>query len=133
MDLQNLGKTPPVAININELLTPPQRLPLGIPIKIAIIEKIESARGTMGRGKRPLFSLPLPIVLRALSFFSPQLPHNTKRPLRRRENEMQKIILLVLETARIRRRFLSVLSLPLPAQNLRILLSVGRLCYIRTI
>ena len=33
-------------------LSPSQRLPLGIPIKIAKIEKIESARGTMGRGKR---------------------------------------------------------------------------------
>ena len=38
-------------------LSPPQRLPLGIPIKIAIIEKIERAPRTMGRGKRrePLF------------------------------------------------------------------------------
>ena len=33
-------------------LSPPQKLPLGIPTKTAIIEKIESARGTMGRGKR---------------------------------------------------------------------------------
>ena len=55
------------------LLYPLQRLPLGIPIKIAIIEKIESARGTMGRGKR-----------RSL-FLSSQPPHNTKRPLRRRK------------------------------------------------
>ena len=45
-------------------LSPPQRLPLGIPIKISIIEKIESARSL---------------------FLSPQPPHNTKRPLRRRE------------------------------------------------
>ena len=29
-------------------LSPSQRLPLGIPIRIAVIEKIESARGTMG-------------------------------------------------------------------------------------
>ena len=55
-------------------LSPPQRLLLGIPIKLAIIGKIESARGKMGKGTRqePLFSLPLPIVPRALSFsFSP--------------------------------------------------------------
>ena len=40
--------------------SPPQRLPMGIPIKIAIIVKIESARRMMGRGKRrkPFFSLP---------------------------------------------------------------------------
>ena len=50
--------------------------------------KIESARGTMGRGKRRegLSSFfPLPIVPRALSFFSPQSHHNTRRPLRRSE------------------------------------------------
>ena len=52
-------------------LSPPQRLPLGIPIKISIIEKIESARGTMGTSPFP--SCP------ALSLFlSPQPPHNTK-------------------------------------------------------
>ena len=56
-------------------LSPPQRLPLGIPIK----KKIESARGTMGSAPRSLF------------FFLPSLPttqkppHNTKSPLRRRE------------------------------------------------
>ena len=33
-------------------LSPPQRLPLGIPIKISIIEKIESAWGTMGRASK---------------------------------------------------------------------------------
>ena len=37
---------------------------------MAIIEKIESAWRTMGRGLPSLF--PLPIVPRALSFFSPQ-------------------------------------------------------------
>ena len=57
------GGTPPP-------LSPVQRLPLGIPTKIAIIEKIESARGTT--------------VSHVLSFFSPQPPHNTKRPLRRK-------------------------------------------------
>jgi len=48
-------------------------------------------------------------------------------------NELQKIILLVLGMARILRRFLSILGLPLPAQNLKTLLSVERLCYIRKI
>ena len=38
-------------VSLFKKLSPPQRLPLGIPIKIAIIEKIESARGTMERGK----------------------------------------------------------------------------------
>ena len=60
-------------------LSPPQRLPLGIPIKISIIEKIESARGTMGRGKRrePLFSLPPSHrAPRALFFFSPASPQH---------------------------------------------------------
>ena len=32
-------------------LSPPQRFPLGIPIKIEIIKKKKSRRGTMGRGK----------------------------------------------------------------------------------
>ena len=36
----------------------------------------------MGRGKRPS---PYPFVPRALSFSFSQPPHNTKRPLRRRE------------------------------------------------
>ena len=67
-------------------LSPPQRLPLSIPIKIAIHRKIKSPRGTMGRGKRLASSLfnPLPIVLRALSVFllpGPSLP--AKRPPRR--------------------------------------------------
>ena len=57
--------------------SPPRKLPLGIPIKIAIIEKIESAQGTMGRGKSPP---PRPRFL----FLSPQPPYNTKRPLPRR-------------------------------------------------
>ena len=47
-------------------ISPPQRLPLGIPIKIAIIEKIESARG--------------PIIPRAFFFFLPSLP-KTQRGL----------------------------------------------------
>ena len=43
-----LNKKFVVAENFAELvskLSPPQRIPLGIPIKISIIEKIESARG----------------------------------------------------------------------------------------
>ena len=54
-----------------------QGLPLGIPIKIAIIEKVVTAQWTMGRGKRPrfLFFPPLLIVPCALSFFPlPSLP-----------------------------------------------------------
>jgi len=59
--------------------SPPQRLLLGIPIKIAIIEKIESARGTMGRGK------PVPIVPRALSFsFSPAFPQHKEASVEER-------------------------------------------------
>ena len=46
-------------------LSPPQRFRLGIPIKIAIIEKIDSARGTIGRGERrekaSFLSSPLPL------------------------------------------------------------------------
>ena len=66
-------------------LFPPQRLPLSIPIKMAIHRKIKSPRGTMGRGKRLASSLfnPFPIVLGALSVFllpGPNLP--TKRPPR---------------------------------------------------
>ena len=73
----------PTAVQTNdlpiEIARPPcpsQRLSLGIPIKIAIIEKIESVRGTMGRGKP-----------RALSFsFSPASPLIKRGPaLRRRE------------------------------------------------
>ena len=64
-------------------LSPPQRLPLGIPIKIAIIEKIERAPRTMGRGKRrePLFShSPSHRAPRAVFFFLPSFP-TTQRDL----------------------------------------------------
>ena len=46
--------------------------------------KIESARGTMGRGKRRELSslFPLPIAPRSFSFSSPD-SYNTKRPPRR--------------------------------------------------
>ena len=66
----------------------PAEAPARYPYKNSNNRKIESARGTMGRGKRwgGLSSFfPLPIVPRALSFFSPQPPHNTRRPLRRSE------------------------------------------------
>ena len=70
-------------------LSPPhaQRLPLGIPVKKkkrSNNRKIESARGTMGRGKRRELSslFPLPIVPRSFSFSSPD-SYNTKRPPRR--------------------------------------------------
>ena len=62
--------------------------PARYPYKNSNNGKIERARGTMGRGKRRegLSSFfPLPIVPRALSFFSPQPPHNTRRTLRRRQ------------------------------------------------
>ena len=52
-------------------LSPPQRLPLGIPIKISIFEKIESGRGTMGTS-------PFPSCPARSLFLSPQPPHNTK-------------------------------------------------------
>ena len=50
--------------------------PAGYPLQNKIIEKLESARGMMGRAKNPARSL----------FLSLQPPHNTKRPLRRRED-----------------------------------------------
>ena len=61
-------------------LSPPQRLPLGIPIKISIIEKIESAgddgkRETAGAS---LLSSPFPSCPARSLFLSPQPPHNTK-------------------------------------------------------
>ena len=66
----------------------PQRFPTGYPNKNSNNRKIESARGTMGRGKRrePLLSLltfHFPSCPGSL-FLSPQPPYNTKRPLRRR-------------------------------------------------
>ena len=68
-------------------LSPPQRLPLGISIKIAIIEIISSAWGTsVGGGTRWHFlSFPLYHPLHTFFFPSPQSPHDTKRSLRRGE------------------------------------------------
>lgn len=60
----------------------PQKLLLGIPIKTAIIENTESARGTMGRRKRrePIFSLfPSHRAPRALFFFLPSTQIGTSK------------------------------------------------------
>ena len=76
-------------LKVTYVLSPPQRLPLGIPIKQEpmtlhqniIIEKIASARGTMGRGKRrPLVSLPPSHRAPRVFFFLPSLP-TTQRGL----------------------------------------------------
>ena len=52
-------------------LSPPQTLPLGIPIKIAVMEKQEARGGRWEEVKDG--SLPLPIVPRVLFFFLPSL------------------------------------------------------------
>ena len=69
-------------------LSPPQRLPLGIPIKIAIIEKNRKRAGHDGKREKTWFARSL--------FLSPQPLHNTKRPPRRRENLWQVRILFCL-------------------------------------
>ena len=64
------------------------RLPLDIPIKIAIIGKIRKRAGENGKREKAgasLLSFPFPSCLARSLFFSPQPPHDTKRPLRRRE------------------------------------------------
>ena len=65
--------------------------PAGYPYKnMAIIEKIESAWGTMGRGLPSLFSLP--IVPRALYFsFSPASPQHKEASVKERDTK-QKIL-----------------------------------------
>ena len=73
----------------NYSLSPPHRLPLSIPLKIAIIENSKHA-GDDGKkeGARkaslPLFLLPI-VPPGAFFFTSPQPSYDTKRPLRRRE------------------------------------------------
>ena len=73
------------------LATPPstpQRLSLGIPLKIKKIRNSECAwyDGKRERAEAPLPFFPRPIIPRAFLFFpSPQSPNDTKRPLRRRE------------------------------------------------
>ena len=52
-------------------LSPPQRLPLGIPIKLAVMEKHEARGGRWEKVKDG--SLPLPILRRVLFFFLPSL------------------------------------------------------------
>ena len=69
-------------------LSPPQRLPLGIPIKMAIIEKNRKSAGDDGKREKTWFARSL--------FLPPQPPHNTKRPVRRRENLWEKRILVCL-------------------------------------
>ena len=66
-------------------LSPPQSFPLGIPEKIAIIQKIESARGSF----HPSYRAP-----RAL-FLSPQPPHKNKSTLWRREHQEVVVIVIV--------------------------------------
>ena len=75
-----------MSINYMPTLSPPQRLPLGIPIKISIIDKNRKRAGNDGKretaGAAGLSSLfPLPIVPRALSFsFSPASPQHKSLP-----------------------------------------------------
>ena len=59
--------------------------PAGFPNKNSNNRKIESARGTMGRGKRRERSFPFPSCPARSLFLSPQPPYYTKRPLRKRE------------------------------------------------
>ena len=61
--------------------------PAGYPNKNSNNGKIESARGTMGRGKRRKSLLSFPNPSPSVRFLSlpPQPPYDTKRPLRRRE------------------------------------------------
>ena len=79
---------------IAKQLSPPQRPPARHPNKNSNNQKIESARGTMGRGKRRelLFSFsPSNRAQRALFFFLPQPPYNAKRPLRGREAKQRNL------------------------------------------
>ena len=82
-------------LKVTYVLSPPQRLLLGIPIKQEpmtlhqnnIIEKIASARGTMGRGKRrPLVSLPPSHrAPRAFFSFSPASPQHKEASAEERD------------------------------------------------
>ena len=82
-----------------------QRLPLGIARKIAITKKKKKQQAHDGRWeeeKDVSFSLPLPIVLRALLFYpSPQPPSDTMRPLRSREELFGKHIQKEFKRSRI--------------------------------
>ena len=71
-----------------------RRGPARHPNKNSNNQKIESARGTMGRGKRRelLFSFsPSHRAPRALFFFLPRPPYNAKRPLRGREAKQRNL------------------------------------------
>ena len=75
-----------------DLLPPPpltpQRLSLGIPLRIKKIRNSECAwyDGKRERAGAPLPFFPCPIVPRAFLIFpSPQPPNDTKRPMRMRE------------------------------------------------
>ena len=82
-------ETTPKSPVSHKYLSPPQRFPLDISIKIAIIEKIESARRASGKKEKcaSLLSSLLPSCPVPSLFLSPQPPHNTKRPLPRRESQ----------------------------------------------
>ena len=89
---RNLILNSPMSVPILELtplgLSLPQRLPLGVPIKIANINEKLNARGgageTMGRGERAsLLSFPFPSCSGRFLFLSFQPPCDTKRPISR--------------------------------------------------
>ena len=66
-------------------LSPPQRLPLGIPIKISIIDKNRKRAGDDGKRETSHRAPPAPFFFLPSLPTTQKLPHNTKRPLRRRE------------------------------------------------
>ena len=68
-------------INCQMYLSPQQRLPLGIPIKISIIDKNRKRAGNDGKRETAgasLLSSPFPSCPARSLFLSPQPPHNTK-------------------------------------------------------
>ena len=74
-------------------LSPPQRNPLSIPIKIGVLEGKNTTRA-VDYGKREkagtrshFLSLPFPSSPARFLFSSPQPPSDTKRPLRAEESE----------------------------------------------
>ena len=75
--------------NVFLILSSPQRLPLGIPIKIAIIEKRNRKRagddGKREEAGASLLYFPFSSFSARSLFLFPQSPHNRKSPLRRRE------------------------------------------------
>ena len=66
--------------------------PVGYPNKNSNFRKVESARGTVGRGKTSLLLFPLPIVPRALSFsLSPASLRYKEAPDEARDNELASV------------------------------------------